>query len=513
MATALQTSATVFETATATPNPDAVLALGHPDGPKKGFRVLAMRLHPDRVPAANADDRGRIEEAFKLVKAAWEASPANPDRTTQATTHYASQHAELKGRQPAQPERPHARDGYGGPKESPEAEAAKEAFRRAQAEAAEKAKSTAREAQAQKRAAALANARMVLGGYESGLRGGAEVLRSLLDQGSAKVVADRAAKLAKKVTNMPVRFQPPFDPTKPDARKRLESFRTTTAKTLLDAKTQLAGLETELVRTRVQEAERSKRLAEFRRGLAGAREAVDALDQHQAPPAELEKWDAFLAASAREIEGLSKAARAEANHVADLGRQVERLRSSIPFQERQLWQYRAVEHAESQLRSSFTLCKADFASNTKEWKARIELVSQGLEARMQHLEDELVRGTFSARGSPAGMIRQSVIICSEKALADAARTRASISPDVLDALSPALRTKLEGMFSDFEKLRTAFSERPRREGPPVRIANAVSGLANPRIEKAWNEQVEFGLAIEKARDDALWARRDPTKFY
>ncbi|MCC7385947.1 MAG: hypothetical protein IT384_29125 [Deltaproteobacteria bacterium] len=430
-----------------------------------------------------------------------------------AVSFFESQHAKLKAERGRPTQDPRATGGFGGATESAEAQAANEAFRRAQAEAAEKAKNAAREDQEQRRASALANARMSLGGYESGLRAGADVLRALLKEESAKGAAVRADRLAKKVANIPDRFEPPFDAAKPDARSRLEAFRVSTSEALRDAKTQLVELEKELTRAQAQQTERTKRLTDLRHSLAGARETTNVLAQYQAPAQEIAKWDSFLEARAQEIERLSHAARADANHVADLSRQIERLRSSIPYTERQIWQSRVVEQAEAQLRSSFKLSKADFARHAKEWKARIELVSEGLEERIKHLEGELVHSMFQARNSMGTVGRQAVIICSEKTLADVARAKASISQDVLEAVSPELRAKLEAMFSDFERLGAAFTERPRRQGPPVRIANLVTGLANPKLEHAWNVQVQFGIDVEKARDDAIWAGRDPTKFY
>ncbi|MCK6552876.1 hypothetical protein L6R52_44035, partial [Myxococcota bacterium] len=56
----------VFAAAAASPDPAAVLALGSAEGPQKGYRVLAMRLHPDRAVGVDDDAKARLEDAFKL---------------------------------------------------------------------------------------------------------------------------------------------------------------------------------------------------------------------------------------------------------------------------------------------------------------------------------------------------------------------------------------------------------------------------------------------------------------
>ncbi len=478
----------VLDRVARSPEPGLVLELIQSHTPRRSYQHLAHRLHPDRFPRIDDTSRARLEAAFKLAKAAWEASAANPQRTPGAIAHFAAEHARLRSVRPAP--RTEGPDGFGGPRPSPDAEATAAAFRAAQAAAADAATRERRCALARKSLADFGS------GLAAELRGLSRLAQAKLDPG----LAERAAEFARRAASIPGSMIPPLDPKSREARRRLDDYEAQTTGALGSLSTSLADLRKELEAARSTQSARSQRLARARLSLSQAQLALHNLRAAAGPEAEIRAWEQRLGKYGAQLKSLATALRGESDAVAELERSVNRLTSSLAMKANQIARDPTLRQGREALRGTLDLSRATFGRWTKEWDARVVMVSETIAPTLADLECRMRASITEARQQ--GLDDVSVAL--PRALArerDRARSYlARISADVVSALEPGLRDRLEGFVSDLERLRAACVDRTRPNGALENRATRVSGLSNPGLESAWNQAVDWADRLRKARE-------------
>lgn len=480
----------VLDRVARSPEPGLVLELIPSHTPRGSFQRLAQRLHPDRAPGVTDAERARLEEAFKLVKAAWEASAANPQRSPGAIAHFAAEHARLRSVRPAP--RTEVPDDFGGPRPSPDAEAAAAAFRAAQAAAA------AAEAATRERRCAFA--RKSLEDYGSGLAAELRGLGRLAKVKFDPALATRAAALARRAVSIPTAMTPPLDPRSRDARRRLGDYEAGTRGELRSVSASLADLRAELEAARSTQSARSQRLAQARLNLSQAHLALHNLRAAAGPEAELRAWEQRLGEYSAQLKSLATALRGESDALAELDRSVNRLASALAMKASQVARDPTLAEGQAALRGTLDLSRAAFGRWTKEWEVRVEMASETIAPGLADLESRMRASIAEARRQ--GLVDVSVALPGvlEREQARTRRYMAGISADVVSALEPALRARLAAFVSDLDRLRAACVERERPSGGLENRAMRVSDLSNPGLESAWNQAVEWAEGQREARE-------------
>lgn len=479
----------VLDRVARSPEPGLVLELIPSHTPRGSFQRLAQRLHPDRAPGVTDAERARLEEAFKLVKAAWEASAANPQRSPGAIAHFAAEHARLRSVRPAP--RTEVPDDFGGPRPSPDAEAAAAAFRAAQAAAA------AAEAATRERRCAFA--RKSLEDYGSGLAAELRGLGRLAQTKLDPALVGRASELARRAASIPTSMTPPLDPRSREARRRLEAHEARTRGELGSLSASLAELRKELAAARSAQSARSQGLAQARLSLSQAQLALHNLRAAPGPEAELRTWGSTLGKYGAQLKSLATALRGESDAFAELERSVNRLTSTLAMKESQVARDPTLSQGREAMRRTLDLSRADFGRWTKEWDARVVMAAETITLALGDMESRLRASIAEARRQGLEDVSVALPRVLEGELMRARAYRDRTSSDVLDSLEPALRERWAAFFSDLDRLRAVC---PEREGPNGRVerrAARVSGLWSPGLESAWNEAVDWSDALREAR--------------
>lgn len=504
---ALQMTEDVLRVAMTSPDPAAVLRLGNPTELIKGYRKLAMVLHPDRVKELSPEQQARAEAAFKLAKAAWEGCPTNNDftRATGAAYEYQRQQLlEAKQKAPAPP--------------PPDLDPATfdenlKAYQRAQAKAAEEAAKAAAAGSKQARENAVANAKMILRGLHTGLKGGVEQLERELATFASGLLLKELQDHNERVLKTPVDLKG-FDPKRPEARQKLETFRTESVAYLRGIYDQLGPLKLKVEALKKSAQRHSESLGRLRASYVDAKRHVQILERNEAPAREIKKWRERLLAHDQRIDAASSTVKAIAKEQAEAERQIAKLSGAVPFLLRQATEGRKVEYAQSQLDSTYMLEREAFRGHAAEWDARIEQISSALAKSTQSLEEELRTVPLRIRGHSFGTnLRFALAVDVRKHIESARHLRSRISEDVWAALPVDTRTKLENLLADVAKLEQAKVALPTREHGTLNYATKVEGLNSTRVQGAWNQLVEEALQAEAYKREAVWARRDPNKFY
>lgn len=472
------------------PEPSLVLDLVASPTPRRSYQRLAQRLHPDRASGVTDAERACLEEAFKLVKAAWEASAANPQRSPGAIAHFVAEHARLRSVRPAP--RIEVPDDLGGPRPSPEAEAAAAAFRAAQASAAA--------AESATRDSRCAFARKSLEDYGSWLAAELRGLGRLAKVKLDPALAARAAALTRRAVSIPTAMTPPLDPRSREARRRLGDYEAETLGELRSLSASLADLRAELEAARSTQLVRSQRLAQARLSLSQALLALHNLRAAAGPEAELRAWEQRLGEYGALLKSLATALRGESDALAQLDRSVNRLTSALTMKASQVARDPTLAEGQAALRGTLDLSRAAFGRWTKEWEVRVGMASETIAPALADLESRMRASIAAARRQ--GLVDVSVALPGvlEREQARTRRYRAGISSDVVSALEPALRARLEAFVSDLDRLGAACVERERPSGGLETRATRVSGLSNPGLESAWNQAVEWAEGQREARE-------------
>lgn len=490
LAAAMALAEGVLDRVARSPDPGHVLVLVSSDATRRSYQRLAQRLHPDRFPNVSDEERARLEEAFKLAKAAWEASTENPQRSASAAAHFAAEHVRLRSLRPApRAERP---DAFGGPAPTADAEAAAAAFRRAQAEAAAAAATTNERRRS--------FARKELEDYGSGLTAELRELSRLAQASLDPGLAELASELTRRAASIPTAMVPPLDPRCRGARRRLDHYETQTRGELLSLSTSLTYLKNELEVARSTHAARSQRLAQARLCLNQASLALHNLRKAEGPAAELGRWEQRLGESGARLKTLATTLRVESEALAELARSVNRLTSTLSMKESQVARDPTVRHGREALRSALDLSRASFGRWTKEWGARVGMASEAIAVMLGELESRVRVSIAAARRQGLEDVSIALVRVSETELVRARNLRDCISTDVVNALQPALQGRLEGFLSDLDRLCCARVEREGPKGGVERRAARVSGLSNGELESAWNQALDWA--------DQLWIARD-----
>lgn len=504
---ALKMTEDVLRVAMTSPDPAVVLRLGSAESPVKGYRKIAMTLHPDRLGGLSPDQQARSEKAFKLAKAAWEACPSSPDYTLGTAEYYQRERASLaeaKQKAPAPPP----------PNIDPATfDENLKAYQRAQAKAAEEAAKAAAEGAKQARENALANAKMILGGLHTGLKGGVEQLERELATFASGPLLKELQDHNERVLKTPVDLKG-FDPKRPEARQKLETFRTESVAYLRGIYDQLGPLKLKVEALKKSAQRHSESLGRLRASYVDAKRQLQILERNEAPASEIKKWRERLLAHDQRIDAASSTIKAIAKEQAEAERQMAKLSGAVPFLLRQATEGRKVEYAQSQLDGTYMLEKKAFRGHAAEWAARIEQISSALAKATQSLEEELLTVPLRIRGQSFGTnLRFALAVDVRKHVESARYLRSRISEDVWAALPVDTRTKLENLLADVAQLEQAKEALPTREHGTLNYATKVVGLHSTRVQGAWNQLVEEGLQAEAYKREAIWARRDPTKFY
>lgn len=504
---AVQMTEEVFRVARTSSDPAVLLRLGSAIDSGKGYRRLAMALHPDRVKELNPEQQARAEEAFKLAKAAWEGCPSNDAFTPAAGAAYEYQRQQLlEAKQKASAPPP--------PDLDPAAfDENLKAYQRAQAKAAEEAAKAAKAGAKKAREEALAQAKESLGELHGSLTRVAEQLLHELGVYDSAPVLKKLRGYNTQVANTTTELRG-FDVRRPEAREQLETFRKESVTGLRAIYDELGPLQAKVDELKKVAQRQTGTLAWLRQACFQVRNQVQVLEQNQAPAADLRRWRDRLAVHSEQVERLASAIKASTKELAETERQLTKLRGAVPFKLQQATAGRKVENAQAQLDHTYSLDKKAFRGHAAEWATRIESISKHLAVATARLAGELAAMPLRARAESGGAnLRFSLVIYARRPIEDIRSLRAQISDDVWAALPGDTRAELESLLSDAKRLEEAKVERPTRDHGTQNYAIKVEGLSARKVEVAWNQVVEEGLASEAFRREMNAARRDPNRFY
>lgn len=515
--TALKTSRTVARAAMKVSTPDEVLTLGGKE-PKVGYRRLAQDLHPDRSRDLSAPEQRQVEEAFKFVKAAWEASPSN--NRSIGTAHFDS--TVLPGYRAA------LANGLDAEAAAARAAEQAEAMRRAAEQAAAQAAAAFEQEQRAQKVAAAAAKRRTAQMHRTALKEAPllfkrmeEQLRGALGQPKVaeavsrlKAIDERVVALGKTTvaggpwkTHLPPKtalaelkayeaklteLQSHLDELRPMHKTltTLHSEHVSVSKVLQTTAPVLKLMEAEVARFTAAGGDGTA----FKASLKALREQHGRLAKHFTPGPVVR---GVASPSAHELT-LTRVAR-------DLDAVYRKLAQTVADGRKQAAQSRTILGGELSLESN--------SVSKSEWAGRIALIRDSLPGVVRgQLQDvqraiNLVPTGWGDRRFALWSTLHPEIARAEKALA--------MSDDVRRALTPETLGMVDDFLGDLQKLKAAEVKiDPQRVQPggPSSFGKGVSGLSNRGLEKGWNEHVAAGENYRRYRDEEHF-RKHGANFY